>query len=218
MSRYHAAFLIVSALCPGVFDLAEAQTLTDSLVRLQKATLGLLEKEGREPTSPEQKQVEALARNVETLQTLADHGVEPGTESAYAKTLDFDARLLQRSRAALPLETLAIVDNVNRDLTLKIQVGEAGLGSGPVLKSQVHVRATTVNSQGNEVKGILLGLCNFQDEDGPPLFAFPAPTPTAANFTPGRYIVKEMQSTLVHQLVEIGLDGLPETDITIKIP
>jgi hypothetical protein len=197
---------------------AHAGELTAALFRLQKATLTLVNQTQSRLESLDRDLVKTLVADLETLQSLASNGVEPGAEEAYATSVDFDAWLIERANGTLSVKAATIlIQDVVADLALKIGVGRNGYGASAVLKALVLVTATAVDKGNRPVLGILLGLKPLLYENAEPMFFFSSPVPSQGKFPPGRYIIVDTNSKQINQRVDIGLDGADEQQVHVLV-
>ena len=207
---------IMSCLC---IRSAYSQSLAESRLRLEEAVIQVKSAYARFPTRYQPSEIQRTGKVVDTLQTLVEGGLEPNSQDAYAKSLEFDAQLIERAiAAASQTESDHFLQGAYTDLELKVQFGRESLAAGPVLKSQVKIIAEAVDKDGNPVRGILFELSPVLYESTTPMFYFPSPAPTSGWYPPGRYVIKAINSNSSGQIIEAGLDGHDEQTVKVLVP
>jgi hypothetical protein len=120
-------------------------------------------------------------------------------------------------------ERLAVLEDLNKDLSTKVAFFSHALGATGSFPSVISVTVKTVDAKGNDASGLWVR-CNPRryGVTNHPIFVFnSATTPTTASLPPGSFVFWVEDSTkkvLLSQPVQLGLAGQTSEQIRLALP
>jgi hypothetical protein len=199
---------------------ANADELGAALLDVQWLTLQLVDRSEEPESLIDRDLAQSLLDKMNAFQAAAAKGIEENAVPLYIQTLKYDANLLRSLRGKSAEAIRLDLNNLIRDLDLKLAAGRNSLNASPILKGLVDVTVRT-RARDHEVSGYLISLVPLALMNGDPLFFFGNPTsPTKQRFPPGRYtmIARDQKGTITRQIVELGLAAEETAEITVLVP
>lgn len=188
----------------------------DSLERVT----GKVISEGR-LTQAELEAAKEIRASIARLTELYQRASGSGIPESYSRTMCADVEALRAVLDSAP-ERAAVLEDVRKDLRLKLKVAEGGLGFAGGFPAVVKVTVDTVR-EGKKAHGLYVR-CNplRYGVTATPLFVFnSASTPTAAELPPGLFMIwveSADKKVLASQPMEIGASGSDSEFIRFALP
>lgn len=203
--RWTAACLAACAAPP-----AQAQTAEGSFSVLQEK-LGLAA-----AAKPAHEQLLArISQDAFALQIVLPR-IRPTDEPEFARSISYNAALLDRARYAPDTEATAILADVADDLEVK-RLAASGMGASSTFPGRIRVRVHTIRN-GQPVAGYRITLNPVRWRSQEPMYRLPNLSPASGEVPPGRYEVAAIQANVVkaREIFRIGLAA--EDEVTIELP
>jgi len=190
----------------------DAQTLAASFTRIQQGLdQAAVAKPAQEPV------LTKIAQDAFALQ-VASARISPADAPEYARSLLFNAYLIEVAKNSTDEQAAPILADVSEDLHTKRQAA-AAMGAASTFPGRVRVRVSTIHN-GRPLGGYVVTLSPKRWTGPDPMYRLPALSPASGEVAPGRYVVSALRDNAVQasDTFQIGLAAEDEIEIQLPVP
>lgn len=210
--RVHV-FAAAAGVAVTISSAAAAQTVAASFERLQHS-IG----EAASSNPSQEHLLIRIAEDTVALQVAAPT-IKDEDRAEFARSMDYNAQLLEQAAIASEQDSAAILADVADDLEVKRMAG-SGMGVASAFPGRVKVHVVTIRN-GQSAPGYVITLNPVRWGDKEPMYRLSSLTPAAAGeVPPGRYEVSAIlqNSIQARAVFRVGLAAEDEMRLELPVP